>query len=558
MCELTIFEVTKENKNRFHPIRYWISLSLSEQESKVASLIERIQPGLQRTKQFGNQSTLHIGNVRDVLSHYNDDTYYITIQALSDLAQKYHYRHFQISHLSRKCISLCFRGLSIGASLSFTKDEIINIENKVTLLGGTFVSIKDSREIDVYITDLPIISSKMCLFSDGFKIVNLNWLIDSFSRLSCMDYSEYSVGCFNSLRISSSDLDPSFHRQLKAAVVNGKGIWCENLDKSVDFLLASHLSSTQKVKIAMEMSTPIINPQWIYLQSKQPTPIEPFVLNFWCLQNFTPSALFSNLSFAIHIDCENRNSVIEAITAHSGRFTQDPDYVIVPPFYQSTKNSKFVTVSWIWECITQKQLIDRHSSIAFHPLPYQKPSSALKNYVVVLYHFRDSLTRYSISECLRALGVCVHYKISKMSSIVVYEKEDSDLVKNIHKFSLQAVPVQWILKLIQTGEIPPIKSYVPRNEKDLAIQSIRKGLKKQPSDIEKSRPSNKEDCVLPFDDKLSKLFSDEFQLTQFSDTEDVAPTSPTIRITYESPITKHSKKRNDSADDPLLSLVSTL
>lgn len=552
--ELTILEETNENKDKYHPLQYWISPSLMNKEYKISLLINQIQPRLRRTKVFGDSKTLHIGTLDEVFEKINSNLYFISYQVLKDAVETFKLTHFQISDPSRQCLSLCLNGLCCAASGSYEKDEFINIVKKVTLLGGKFVSANNSSDIDVFITNFPILPPSISYFTKDLKIVTSDWINECFNQFERLSLENYSLKSFESLSISSSDLEPYQNRQLKNTILKGGGIWKESLDSSVTLLVASHFSSTPKVKLALQMSVPIINPKWINMQSKNFCSIHQYVMNFWVLNNFKPSTLFSNKNFAIHVDCEDRSCVIDAVKAHSGSFSPSPDYLIVPHFFQASNAARCVTSSWIWSCITEKKIIDPDSSILYRPFPYQKASSKLKGYVIVLYHIEDEAARYEISECIRALGAIVHYKISSMSNVVVSVKENDNLFNAAKKYKIQVLSFPWIIKLINTGKIPPIDNYVLQSKKDIAVKTIIRGIKKKDEAMELS----KDQFIFSQDinnKNSNSIINQETNLSYFSDDEIEENTAPIIDVSYETTVSKVKKRKYDD-DDPLLEILS--
>lgn len=554
--ELTILEETSENKNKFHPLQYWISPSLSGKDYQISSYVNQIQPGLKRAKTYGESKTLHIGSIDDVLEQINSNIYYISYQMLEDAALTYKIDHFQVSECFRQCLSLCLKGLCFAASSSYNKQEFTNIVEKVALLGGEFVSINDANIINVYITNIPLIPTSISLLKrNDLKIVKFEWVEECFKQVERISFDDYIIRKFESLSISSSNIEPNQSKQLKEKVLNGGGTWNETLDNSVSFLIASNFSSTPKVKLALQMSVPIVDPKWVYAQSKNLCSIDPYILNFWILNGYKQSALFSGNTFAIHVDCEDRNCVIEAIKAHSGSFSTTPDFLIVPHFFQTTIDKICVTVSWIWLCIKEKKIINPDSSILYRPFPYQKVSSKLKNYVVVLYKIDNESTRFEISECLRTLGVIVHYKVSSKANVIVVYKKDDSIIKAANRYRIQLVSFNWVIKLINTGKLPSFDNYLIESEKDVAIKTIFNGIKSKkkvselPNDQFIFSQTNNDDNILTQEINLN-AFSDD-------DNDEDDKNNPSFDVKYESTTSKkQSIKKSKYNNDPLLEILS--
>lgn len=549
--ELTILEETKENKNKFHPLQYWISPLLSGEDYQISFYVNQIQPGLRRTKVYGEPKTLHIGTYNDVLEQSNSNLYYISLQMLEDAALTYKLTHFQISECFRQCLSLCLKGLCFAASNSFDKQEFANIVEKVSLLGGKFVSINEVNKINAFITNVPLLPPSITFVRQDIKFIKSEWVEECFKQIERLEFDDYIIQNFESLSISSSDLEPYQSKQLKEKVLKGNGIWKETLDSSVTFLIASHFSSTPKVKLALQMSVPIVNPKWIYSQSRNFCSIKPYIMNFWVLPDYQKSMLFSEKTFAIHVDCEDRNCVIEAIKAHSGSFSTTPDYLIVPHFFQTALDKKCVTVSWIWFCITEKKIISPESSILYRPFPYQKVSSKLKGFVVVLYKIENESTRYEISECLRTLGIIVHYKASSKANVIVVNEADDKIINAAKRYKTQIVSFSWVIKLVNTGKLPSFNNYLVETQKDIALKTIYKGIKNKKS----SELPNDQFPLSQFNNNESNILTQEMSLNVFSDDDDNDDHNmPSVDITYET--TAFTRKKNKYNNDPLLEILS--
>ena len=541
--ELAIVAEKKDTFRRFHPVRYWISPSLSKKEKEISHYVDMIQRGTRRTFDFGGMRTLHIGSYADVVSNRGSQVFFISDNVLKELAIG-NFGHFQVSPQIPQCVSLCLNDLSFVAS-GFERKKFTEIVESIVLLGGEFLPLSSVEKADVYITNCPILPPPVALFSQDLTIVTENWANECFAKREKVPFDEFLIKPFQGIVLSSSDLEITQSKKIKQIVVNGGGIWKNTLDETTSFLLSSKISSTPKIKLALDMSIPIVRLSWVEAQASNLTSIEPYVLNFWCLKDFKISTLFHNMSFSVHMKCDNRENLIDAIKANGGSFSTPSDYLIVPHLHNTSNGQKYVTSSWIWTCIVEKKIINPNSSVLYRPFPYTKISKKLNGFTVVLYKMMDPL-RYELTECLRSLGVVVHYRISDLAKVIVTIKDtDESLYATANKYNIKVVGVAWAQKLISTGKIPPIEEYILQNRNKEYIQKLCEKICQSAKYYKKAKRKS--------DTSLEALSHDE--LCYFSDDEEIN-TSPRHEITYETTSSRKHRHKTKTNNDPLFELIS--
>lgn len=529
LSELTIFEDSYWCEGRFRPLKYWISSSLSDRRNQIAERISRIQRGLIQTKQFGGNKTLHIGTVEEVMAEPEPDVFYISDVALRELTEE-GFKHFHVSNDFRRCVSLCFY------DCYFAGNNLQKLSDIIHLCAGSVSGLDEIDTITHFVSDTPIVPDALSAKAD-IKIVSSSWVVKSFREKRQLEI--VSVEPFHGLTFTSTDLDSQTSRALKKIVRNNGGNWHDAFDDSITCLIAERLSSTPKVRLALSEGVPIIKPAWIHDQANGMISPEPYLLNFWCWKK-TKSELFKGISFAIHIDCENRDLLIEAIKANSGKFSNTPDMLIVPHFYVSKHDTKAVTDTWIWSCISEQKILTTTSVPAFSAFPFEKPSG-LEGYVVALYKIHEPY-RYQITEGLRCLGITVHFKVSEFAKIVVATEMDQGLKGFVERYHVDVVKLLWANELLKTGKLPPVREYkFLTGSKD--ISALCKEITSNISTKTHTSPK--------------RVFVTSRDMDAFSDEEFEVPTSPQMTVTYDLRTdTGIGSDGNELKLDPLMSLLA--
>ena len=541
--KLNICNENSDIKDKFIPSKYWISDSVATEKKRIASYIQNIQPNIKRTTNYYKPRTLHIGTVEEVINAFGSKDFFITVDVLKN-AVDLKLKHFQISSKSSQCISLALLSDSISAS-GYTAKEISSISCTVSLLGGKFYSIKEAHQANIFITNNPILPPLVSAFSDQITIVSKKWLETCIERLSKVPFDNFYLQRFSFLEFVSSDLPSSQTKLLKRLINEKCGKWSNTLSDSTSALIATRLSMTPKIKLALSLSIPIVRPEWIIEQSMNWAPIEPHVLNFWCVKD-SKSYLFANLTFGLHVDCRESESLVEAIRANSGELTSDPGVLVVPHFFEIPNTSdqvKYVTPTWIWSCISEQKLISDASSVVYRPFQYSFPNPELNGLVVAMHGVSDQ-KRYELSEGLRALGIAVHFRISKSSNIIVAERMDFILEELGSKYNIPIVSVAWAKELLENNCMPQTDLYKLQKTNNSLIESLSKKI----HEVNFSLKSQLTEYNSPITADYYIENIDEFK---------EKATSP-IAVTYDVSIKEPIDFSFNLEDDPLLSAISNM
>lgn len=319
------------------------------------------------------------------------------------------------------------------------------------------------EEVNVLVSNNPILPAMAYAFEEQIEIVSKKWVDACFEMMERVDFGPFRLQRFNGLVVVASDLMPNRVRLLKQLVNERCGKWNESLNNETSILVTERLGNTQKIKMAMMHSIPIVSPEWILKQVQTWTNIEPYVLNFWCLKNIKTD-LFNDIHFEIHERLGDEIEVLQmAIEANSGSISEKPDFVIVDNFYIGDDDRNYVTASWVWDCISKQKLIPITGSIIYQPFNYSIPSNDFKGFTVALNVLNDNL-RYELSECLRALGISIHLRVSKVSNIIVSENVNEELIDLSLKYGIEIVSVDWVFDLVKMNALPPTQNYILTRE----------------------------------------------------------------------------------------------
>jgi hypothetical protein len=527
-AELTILE---DSPGRFRPTKVWISPSLSGQRLQIRRDLELIQPALIETKLSGGDRTLHIDTYEAVTSQ--DRLHCISADALREMSRM-GLKHFVISPDERQCALLCFYDFRFGAG-RLSEPDLHSIVHLIFLLGGEFVT--DTSQMSHFLTNSPIVPPNLTA-----RVASPNWITECASDGTLHNITPFLIQPFQGLTITSSDLEPDLARALRKTVCANGGAWHDSYDDSIMFLVSSKLSMTPKIRLALTEGVPIVRPDWIFEQAQRLTPPDKFVLNFWCWKD-KRSKLFADVSFGLHIECEDRAIVKEAVLANSGKFVKPPDLLIVPHFYHGKNDGQYVTTSWIWHTISEQRMIPRDSSSIYSPFAFEAPSPQLRGLVVTLHRLPDSL-RCEFSEGLRCVGVTVHFKISDYTKVIVTEVKRSEISSSAKRLDCPIVKPGWVTELLAKGSPPDVKGFEQDNAFEDDIAQLCAGL------IRSSSPRH--------DDQQKQRPMSSQTLAHFSGDEDEieTKTSPQVRVGYQdSPQIKQKKLGRVPVSDPLLEIL---
>lgn len=443
-------------RDHFYPRKFWISPSLQSKSRLISNQVHRIQGNLILTSNFGDQCTLHIATTEEVLTQVGSEHYFVTEKILSDLSNL-EFSHFMVSSSSRQCISLCLRNVTI-AYTGFNEDASTIIKDKISLLGGKITVEDDVENASVLIANCPIYESVITDHALGIPIVSYDWIDQCFQKLSFLEFKEYLLKQFSGLTFTSTDLEPSQQKLLKSIIKDGGGNWQDVLDDKVNFLIANSLTMTNKIRLAMKIGLPIVTPNWIFSQEKQFSYFQADLLNWWILPGKT-YPIFASIAFAIHKDCEYRDILIDLIEIHSGIMSNKPDIYIVPNFYQVPDKKKYVTPTWIWNCFSQKKVLELNECVCYTPFSFSKPIKKLHGMIIVLYRISEPL-RSEIAECLRQNGACVYFSFSSKAKVIISFEESEKLSRLVDQLKIHVVKPVWVVDMMKSGKYKEPKNYL--------------------------------------------------------------------------------------------------
>ena len=229
-----------EMNDHFIPNDYWVSGKLNDQLKSINVYVNQIIPGIKMTNKFGGNKTLHIGTNEEVILYYGKNLFVISFNVLFELNNlKMH--DFYVNYKNQQCISLSLLNLKISAN-DYQREEMNEIFKKVTLLGGKFVPFgKNHSNIDILVTDNPILPFSVLNMIDSINVLNKKWIEDCFNNCSKQKFNDYLLPHFYSLKLSSSDINPNQISLIKDIIVKGGGSYNDSLDNSVTILIFLHI-----------------------------------------------------------------------------------------------------------------------------------------------------------------------------------------------------------------------------------------------------------------------------------------------------------------------------
>lgn len=537
--ELPIVQGCGGSQGLFSPTLYYISPSLEDQETSIQRNVAKIQRGLSHTDVFGGPKTLHIVTTRECVECDNPNLYLITSSCLAEIVDL-NLRNFVLHSKRKRLVSLCFHTLCFGTG-RYSADTIEKLARMINLCGGNVIDNQEIATMTHYITDFPLIPRFLSDAPHDIEIVSSEWVTESFKHGECVALLRPLP--FSDLVFTSSDLEAKESRELQQQITRNGGFWHKSYDDSIQFLISKRLAMTAKVKLALSAGVPIVKPDWIRAQTECFVSPEAFTLNFWCFTQ-KKSSLFSGKTFAVHVECEDREILIEAIKANSGRFSDKPDILIVPHFLTEPNSTPSITATWIWCCIAEKRLVSVDSAAVFSPFPFEDPCGKFQGYVVALHQIPDP-ERYYTAEALRCLGMTVHFRVSEAAHVVVAEKFDETLSKVADKYTLNVVTPAWVVELLKTGQFPAMSQY---RQDSLSRSSIDKLCS------ELQRSTSKGEKVLVSPPRPSKADFTSKSLATFSDDEAETSTSPRITVSYEVRGIDPNSSQGDITIDPLMNM----
>ena len=436
-------------RKTFRPSRYWISGKIQSQLSRVRQLLLIISPGIFSTAEFGNQLTIHVSSVDEVVQFYGSNYYMVTPQYLEQLVAK-KMDYFYLFPTARQRISLCLYDIHIAIT-GVDSQEFLNLYSKVVLNSGIPVHPSNLELMDIFVSTKMLDKYVLKAANAGKPVVSPDYITVSYATQKTPKIEDYSIHVFTGLTFCSSDLDDQVVKKVKNLVKLGKGVWSECLDSNVDFLIAERLTLTKKILISLQANIPILSTKWIEDAMVKPVSIHDYTLNFWI--NEDSFDIFQGKTFSLNEKLENQGTLIEAIRASGGRFGPNPDFLIVPNFTEHhAPNMR--TVQWLLDSISNKKMLDQDLSLAYIPFPnYAQKRVDLTGVEFILYKLPQDV-KFKTIDILRAFGAVVKLRISGKAQYIITPSSDFKCADKQQKYGTKIFPPLWAVELAKTGQIP--------------------------------------------------------------------------------------------------------
>lgn len=523
---------------------FYLSPSLTTNLDDIRNLIKHLS--FHMTEVFTpSPDTLQIGSLSEVIDSYESSRYIITETVLHDIVT-HQIPEFPLQiHPIPVCqrISLCLSPLWI-LCVGFNTDEIMDINRKVSLLGGTLT--RDfSENVTIVISHTNISPKVIKARKYNLPIVSKQWLDDCFSEVQRIPLTknDYLLPPFHGITFTSTDLVSKTRRELKKLAVNNGGTWSDVYDDSITYLVAEGLSNTKKIGIALCQGVPIVRPTYL----RNPSKFD--VINWWCMSN-QKMPLFDGFIFSIHKNCDNIDAIQEAIIAHSGEINKNATYLIVPHGFDTSKWMKsnsgneseskkfsglnFVTTDWLWACIENKKILPFDMSPLYQPLPFPCPIETAKNVTFYLSSSLNDESRKTAACLVRESGGFPVFKFTNNVQYTIAEKYNHELMKLEINQKVPVVSIEFVVQLLKTGKFPDPKLFqLGGKQKDAMMSKLCKIImnksKESENDVENM---NKND--LATDSNLNKTDYERSDLESF--TQDLTSTQNevTIEVKYDS------------------------
>jgi len=405
------------------------------------------------------KTTIIVGNDEEVMSKYGSPYYYVTKKYLEGID------NMKSLINCKQCISSCLCNVAVKYT-GFNKDSSMVIDRYTTLLGGAIASHINNK-VSVLIAKSSLCQQVKEAQKLQIPVVCYDWIISCLESSSFHEYSDFSLLVFSGCVFTSSDLNSELSKQCKFMVSKNGGIWIDHLNDGVSFLVATSLNRTEKIRIALEFSIPIVTPDWLKMCiSKNELIRTTNILNWWQVVSVR-SPLFEGLRFF-----SESPYIKEAILAHSGSIVdseKSADYVVSQPFNKNSESSEcYITEKWIWSCIQMNAIIPIDSSPLFKPLSFLIPIQSLKGSVFSLIGLSIKL-KDDISESIRLIGGIPIYKLHKTTQYVIVNDDYNE--NGDHQNILYIYP-QFIYEILKTGNVPDPFLYSTKHRKQNNIVKL--------------------------------------------------------------------------------------
>ncbi|OHT08403.1 hypothetical protein TRFO_23081 [Tritrichomonas foetus] len=466
-------------------LHYWISPTFSSKTQTFTEIIRKLYRNATLKETPGDPQTLHIAPVDDVIKHYASGLMYISDVCLLEIGKK-SITNKDFIKPNIQYASLCLVNLCI-TSAGFSGDAIKDIVEKVTLLGGTF-SRSFNNDVTLVIAAKSASPKVYMAAKTDLPIVKYEWIESCFKHITRIPLDQFRISPFFGCKFTSSDLLSNQRTEIAKIVRKGGGLWSETFDDSVTFLMASSLSNTKKIQLALDDNVPIVQPEWLLHYPSEIISPRNFTLNWWCFNDNETSKLFDKCSFGLssEIPGQFRRTLVDIILAHNGAYLETPKYYITLDTKrdENHKNSILVTPRWLLSCVCEKRLIDVSESITFSPFSFPREIDGVSGRSFMLLNFNDK-RRLELSDLLRSLGATVFYKFTKSANMMVIEGADEHLKSVADEYSIPVVTPLWIMELAKTGKPPAVDKFRPSaNSSSVNFRSICNQITRSASKIE--------------------------------------------------------------------------
>lgn len=423
---------------------YFLLPSASERRTRLRAQLAQLSPGIAEREEPG---CLYVGAPGDVFQSLEQRRYFVSFGVVDALCRAKAVG-FPVSAGRMQVASLCLRDTNVALSVQRGAGSVA--AKQVRLMGGNCAKGDLGESVDVLVASKGTSKKVFQAIALGIPVVTEKWLEESFNEMRKLPFSAYSLPLFTGCTVSSTDLTSAMRNEMRKMVLDNGGKWEDSLNDETTYLVATNLSSTKKIGIALEENIPIVRPEWIRkVGNGMASKIEDYLINWWCMSE-QKSSLFMNCVFQIHQDVSEFNLLEECIQIHSGAFGKNPTYYVVPSYFNINENNNaYVTPNWIFACIEAKKLLSPNIFPLYTPLP--STNTCIKG---MLFSLIDLQERTMIADLIRAMGGNVIYKFSVNSSYIVSQTANDKLSLQSSNYNIPIVIPDFIIQIALTGSIP--------------------------------------------------------------------------------------------------------
>ncbi|OHT13090.1 hypothetical protein TRFO_03530 [Tritrichomonas foetus] len=584
---------------------FYLSPSITTNLDDVRHLISRLS--FKMTEVFSpTPDSLIIASIDEVIDSFESQKYEISDLCLREMINM-QIPEFPIRNDVRQRISLCLSPLW-ASCVGYPTDDIIEINRKILLLGGTFTR-GFSENVTIVISKTNVSPKAIEARRNGLPIVGKEWLDACFSAVSRVPLFDFILPPFRGVTFTSSDLPPKLHHELKNRVVKEGGTWTDVFNDDVTYLVAESLTNTKKIGIALAQSVLIVKPDYIF----DPSRFE--AINWWALTD-TKSLLFRGMVFSVQKKCAHVDAITDTIIAHSGtlgntsthvivkhgfKLEAQPTTTIISKQFNNTPNQQdlhqgnwdvhhnvngnvknehdggkseqindrkgkrnsrsmnhnfnpnnivFVTPEWFWACVESKTLLNTNLSPLYSPLPFSAPIEGITNVTFFLSNLGDE-QRKTTACLIREAGGIPIFRLTENVKFIIAEEYNNDLFKLEMKRKASVVSPNFVLMALKTGTIPQVNQFQVegRVKKDMMKKICKFICSKSNLQVQ---PQIQEAPEVPVDLERTDLETFTQELTS-------TPNEVAIEVKYDSqPCTQNQNLiQTNNEEDPFLTALQS-